>query len=71
MIQLWHDTFMCYDEQFKRIMDTYRLLRKEGVLFPKREAKNQFLIQFDGKKSPIFEAIEGENIYEVKLIIFK
>jgi hypothetical protein len=59
---------MCYDEQFKRIMDTYRLLRKEGVLFPKREAKNQFLIQFDGKKSPIFEAIEGENIYEVMLI---
>ena len=58
---------MCYDDQFKGIMDVYRLLRKEGVLFPKREAKNQYIIQFDGKKSPIFEAIEGGNIYEVDI----
>lgn len=47
-------------------MEVYRLLRKEGVLFPKRNPRNQFLIKFDGKKSPIFEAIEGNNIYEVK-----
>jgi len=48
-------------------MDVYRTLRKEGVIFPKREVKNQYMIKFDGKKSPIFETIEGTNIYEVRL----
>lgn len=50
-------------------MEVYRQLRKEGVLFPKRETKNQFLIKFEGKKSPIFETIEGNNIYEVGLTV--
>lgn len=57
---------MCYNDEFKGIMQVYRQLRKEGVIFPQREAKNQYLIKFDGKKSPIFETIEGNNIYEVR-----
>jgi hypothetical protein len=46
-------------------MNVYRTLRKEGVLFPRREVKNKYMIKFDGKVSPIFDNIEGSNIYEV------
>ena len=55
---------MCYNDEFRRIMEVYRQLRKESVIFPKREVRNQFLIKFDGQKSPIFETIEGNHIYE-------
>lgn len=64
-MQLWHDTFMCHQSEFKSIMNVYETLRKEGVIFPKREIRNKALIKFNGKTSPIFEAIEGETIYEV------
>lgn len=55
---------MCHEAEFKGIVMVYKELRKDGVVFPMREANNQFLIDFKGKKSPIFETIEGGKIYE-------
>ena len=55
---------MMHEPEYKSIIEVYKLLRKEGVIFPLRDPKNQFLINFNGKKSPIFETIESGNIYE-------
>lgn len=64
LIQLWFDTFMLHEDEFKNIVEVYKTLRKESIIFPMRDAKSQFFINFDGKKSPIFEAIEEGYIYE-------
>jgi len=56
---------MLHEDEFKEIMNVYKTLRKEGVVFPARDPKSQSYIKFDGKKSPIFEAIENNRIYEV------
>lgn len=32
LIQLWADTFMMHQEEFKNIHEAYRILRKEGTL---------------------------------------
>lgn len=64
LVQLWFDTFMLHEDDFKDIIAVYKECRKDGVLFPQRSASNQFLIKFDGKKSPIFEGIEHDRIYE-------
>lgn len=55
---------MMHENEYKSIIEVYKLLRKEGVIFPLRDPNNQFLINFNGKKSPIFETIESGNIYE-------
>lgn len=55
---------MMHEDEYKSIIEVYKLLRKEGVIFPLRDPKNQFLINFNGKKSPIFETIESGHIYE-------
>ncbi len=64
LVQLWFDTFMMHEDEFKEIMNVYKQLRKEGVIFPARDPRSQHFIQFDGKKSPIFETIENNHIYE-------
>jgi len=64
LIQLWFDTFMLHQEDFKPIIEVYNTLWKEGVVFPNRDPKSQFFINFKGKKSPIFDSIEGNFIYE-------
>ena len=64
LVQLWFDTFMLHEDDFKDIIAVYKECRKDGVIFPQRSASNQFLIKFDGKKSPIFEGIEHDRIYE-------
>lgn len=55
---------MLYEKEYKEIIMVYKELRKEGVVFPLRDPQSQFFINFNGKKSPIFESIEGKNIYE-------
>jgi hypothetical protein len=65
LIQLWFDTFMLHEDEFKEIMGVYKTLRKEGVVFPARDPKSKDYIKFEGRKSPIFEAIENNRIYEV------
>ena len=56
---------MMHEDQFKEIIGVYKKLREEGVVFPKRDPNSQFFINFNGKKSPIFETIENNKIYEV------
>lgn len=55
---------MLHENDYKEIVEVYKLLRKEGVVFPMRDPQSQFFINFSGKKSPIFESIEGHKIYE-------
>lgn len=55
---------MLHENEYKEIIKVYKDLRLEGVLFPMRDPQCQFFINFNGKKSPIFETIEGKNIYE-------
>ncbi len=55
---------MLHEDEFKDIMEVYKQLRKEGVIFPARDPRSQHFIQFEGKKSPIFETIENNHIYE-------
>lgn len=55
---------MFYETEFKNIANVYKQLRLEGVIFPLRDANSQHYINFDGKKSPIYDTIEGEKIYE-------
>lgn len=62
---MWFDTFMMHESEFKHIAAAYKTLRQEKVIFPKRDPNSQYFIKFDGKKSPIFEAIENNQIYEV------
>lgn len=64
LIQLWYDTFMLHEDDFKQIISVYKTLRKDGVVFPKRSSSDQYLIKFSGKKSPIFEVIEAGRVYE-------
>ena len=59
---------MMHEEDFKEIMTVYKTLRKEAVVFPARDPKSQHFIKFDGKKSPIFETIENNHIYEANLL---
>lgn len=39
-------------------MKNYKTLRKENVQFPARDKSEQFMIKFNGAKSPIFEVID-------------
>lgn len=55
---------MMHEGEYKSIIEVYKQLRKESVIFPLRDPKNQYLINFNGKKSPIFETIESGHIYE-------
>ena len=76
MIQLWADTFMMHEDEFPYIMSSYRQLRQEGnwfiwaknfnqiklgIVFPARDKTEKFMIQFKGKKSPIFDHLEEIN----------
>jgi len=59
LIQLWADTFMMHQAEFRNIHDAYRNLRKDGVLFPERDPNQKFMINFQGQVSPVFLAMEN------------
>eukprot|EP01016_Furgasonia_blochmanni_P037846 TRINITY_DN4500_c0_g1_i3.p1 TRINITY_DN4500_c0_g1~~TRINITY_DN4500_c0_g1_i3.p1 ORF type:complete len:679 (+),score=146.98 TRINITY_DN4500_c0_g1_i3:146-2182(+) len=59
LIQLWADTFMMHQDDFKPLFDTYKQLRQEGIPFPERDKNQKFMIQFKGKPSPMFEYLEN------------
>lgn len=71
LIQLWYDTFMMHEDEFKEIIALYKQLRKEGVVFPPRDPSEKFMIQFKGTTSPIFETIEENKVYEEPTKQFK
>jgi len=62
LIQLWADTFMMHQEEFKNIHEAYRTLRKEGVKFPDRDPNEKFMMNFQGTISPIFLAMDENYI---------
>jgi hypothetical protein len=62
LIQLWADTFMMHQEEFKNIHELYRILRKEGVKFPDRDPNEKFMMNFQGTISPIFLAMDENYI---------
>lgn len=64
LIQLWYDTFMMDEGEFKEIIGCYKTLRKEGVIFPQRDPNEAFMIKFTGTTSPIFQTVEANRIYE-------
>lgn len=64
LIQLWFDTFMMHEGEFKEIIALYKHLRKEGVVFPARDSTAKYMIQFKGQESPIFQTIEENKVYE-------
>jgi len=39
---------MMHEDQFPHIMANYKLLRKEGIKFPPRDASEKFMIEFNG-----------------------
>jgi hypothetical protein len=65
LIQVWYDTFMLYNKEFFNILNVYKTLRKEGVIFPLRDPKNKDFIKFNGEKSPIFDNLDNNGfMYE-------
>jgi len=59
LVQLWADTFMMHEDEFKPIIECYRLLRKEGVPFPARDPNEKFMINFQGITSPVYLVLEN------------
>jgi len=62
LIQLWADTFMMHQTEFRNIHDAYRNLRKDGVQFPERDPNQKMIINFQGQASPVFLAMESNFI---------
>jgi hypothetical protein len=59
LLQLWADTFMMHQAEFRNIHDAYRNLRKDSIMFPERDPNQKFMINFQGQVSPVFLAMEG------------
>ena len=57
LIQLWYDAFILEESVYNNIIDNYKILRKEGVLFPPRSINEKNLI-FVKTESPILQNIE-------------
>ncbi len=49
---------MMHEDDYKNIMDNYKLLRKQGIKFPPRDVNEKFMIKFKGTQSPIFQVLE-------------
>lgn len=57
LVQLWYDAFILEEAVYDNIIATYKLLRKENVLFPPRSANEKNLLAVQ-TQSPILENIE-------------
>lgn len=57
LIQLWYDAFILEESVYDNIIDNYKVLRKENVLFPPRSANEKNII-FVKTESPILQNIE-------------
>ena len=44
LLQLWYDTFILEESSFQHIINNYKVLRKEGMIFPPRQANEKNLI---------------------------
>lgn len=57
LIQLWYDAFILEESVYDNIIDNYKVLRKENVLFPPRSVNEKNII-FVKTESPILQNIE-------------
>lgn len=57
LIQLWYDAFILEENVYTNIIDSYKTLRKENIIFPPRSV-NEKNILFVQTESPILENIE-------------
>ncbi len=57
LIQLWYDAFILEESVYNNIINTYKILRKENIMFPPRSSNEKNLL-FVKTESPIFENIE-------------
>jgi hypothetical protein len=55
---------MMHESEFREIIGSYKMLRKESVIFPQRDPNEAFMIKFTGTQSPIFQTMECNRIYE-------
>lgn len=52
---------MMYEDSYSYFLSTYRLLRKEGVVFPPRESSTRFMLSSLNLESPMFDYLEEKN----------
>jgi hypothetical protein len=57
LVQLWYDAFILEESVYNNIIDNYKTLRKENIMFPPRSANEKNLI-FVKTESPILQNIE-------------
>jgi hypothetical protein len=57
LVQLWYDAFILEESVYNNIIDTYKILRKENVMFPPRSSNEKNII-FVKTESPILDNIE-------------
>jgi hypothetical protein len=58
LVQLWYDAFMLEEGRYPFLIANYKLLRKEGAIFPPRDPNEKALIAVR-TESPIFDNIEA------------
>ena len=49
-----------HEDDFPNVISNYRLLRKEGIKFPKRSKEERYMINFRGIVSPVYASMEGD-----------
>ena len=57
LIQLWYDAFILEESKYPYIINNYKILRKENVIFPPRNTNEKSLLAIQ-TESPIFDNIE-------------
>jgi len=58
LIQIWADTFMMEEDQYPGFQKIYRMLRKEGIVFPMRDPNIRMFMGNICKSSPMFDFVE-------------
>lgn len=57
LIQLWYDAFILEESKYPYIINNYKILRQENVIFPPRNVNEKSLLAVQ-TESPIFDNIE-------------
>ena len=66
LIQLWYDAFILEESKYPYIINNYKTLRKENVIFPPRNVNEKSLLAIQ-TESPIFDNIEtiAGKVYDI------
>lgn len=74
LIQCWADTFMMEEDQYPGFQKIYRMLRKEGVVFPMRDPNIRMFMGNICQSSPMFDFVEeavGREVNPGRLTDYK